>query len=179
VVLVFFAQAIVALAPWLPVVAWLGSWGEDLLWSVGRAVAGDEWELGLRARWRMVVGTLAPLHGGRAGAVVPPGDRVVPCFEATSTMLGILEVFSAVSKQIAFQLAPLELLALQTLQFKLSFLNFPHQLALQPAFTSSCGDIVASWSVMFPRYWGRALVPSKSVALIWLLEAASSFGNRA
>ena len=125
------------------------------------------------------MGTLAPLHGGRAGGVVPPGDHVVPCFEATSTMLGILEVFSAVSKQIAFLLASLELLAPQTLHFKLSFLNFPHQLALQPALTSSCGDIVAPWSVMLPRYWGRALVPSKSAALIWLLEAASSFGNGA
>lgn len=86
--------------------------------------------------------------GGRAGNVVPIGDHVfvVPCFEATSTMLGIV-VFSAVSKQIVFQLA---LLTLQTLQFKLSFLNFPvTQLALQLAFTSSCGDIVASWSVIF------------------------------
>ena len=42
VVLVLFAQAVVAFAPWLPVVAWLGSWGEDLLWSVGRAVASGE-----------------------------------------------------------------------------------------------------------------------------------------
>jgi len=102
VVLIFFAQAVVALAPWLPVVARLGSWGEDLLWSVGWAVAGDEWELGLRAWWRLVVGTLAPLHGGRAGAVVSIGDHVVPCFGATSMMLGILEVFSAVLKQIVF-----------------------------------------------------------------------------
>lgn len=42
VVVVIIAQAVVAVAPWLPVVAWLGGWGEDLLWSVGRAVAGDE-----------------------------------------------------------------------------------------------------------------------------------------
>jgi len=34
--------------------------------------------------------------------VVPIGDHVVPCFEATSMMLGILEVLSAVLKQIVF-----------------------------------------------------------------------------
>jgi len=117
VVVISFAQAVVAVAPWLPVRAWLGGCGEDLLWSVGRAVAGDE----------------VPLRGGRAGTVVPIGDHVVPCFEATRTMVGIVEVFFVISKQIVFQLA---LLALQALQFKLSFLNFPvtHQLALQLAF---------------------------------------------
>lgn len=118
-----FAQTVVAVAPWLPVRGWLGGCGEDLLWSVGRAVAGDG----------------VPLRGGRAGTVVPIGDHVVPCFEATRTMVGIVEVFFVVSiffvvpKKIVFQLA---LLALQALQFKLSFLNFPvtHQLALQLAF---------------------------------------------
>jgi hypothetical protein len=109
VVFVFFAQAVVALAPRLPVMVWLGGWGRDLLWSGGRAVAGDEWELGLQARWGMIVGTLAPLHGGRAGTVVSIGDHVVPWFEAMSTMLGILEIFSVVSKQIVFQLALLVL----------------------------------------------------------------------
>jgi hypothetical protein len=66
--------------------AWLGGCGEDLLWSVGRAAVGDE----------------APLRGGRAGTVVPIGDHVVPCFEATRTMVDIVEVFSVVSKQIVF-----------------------------------------------------------------------------